>query len=58
MTKVSFIKWSQNCTKTLRSGVVGIQKYLKNACKTGYFKTFGYAKNTTSDVPSSILRPH
>ena len=58
MTKISVIKWSQNCTKTLRSGVVGIAKYLKNTCKAGYFKILGYAKNITSDVPSSILRPH
>ena len=32
--------------------------HLKYACKTGYFKIFGYAKNTTSDVPSLILKPH
>ena len=57
MTKVSVIKWSQNCTRTIKSGVVGIPKYLKNACKAGYFNIFGYAKNTTSDGPSSILRP-
>ena len=56
MIKVSVIKWSQNCTRTIRSGVVGILKYLKNACKAGYFKLFGYAKNTTSDCPISILR--
>ena len=53
MTKVYFIKWSQNCTI---SGVVVIPKYLKNACKAGYFNFFGYAKNTTSDCLSSILR--
>ena len=57
MTKVYVIKWSQNCTRTIRSGVVGIPKYLKNACKAGYFNIFGYAKNTTSEGPSSILRP-
>ena len=56
-TKVSVIKWSQNCTRTIRSGVVGIPKYLKNACKAYYFNIFGYAKNTTSDGSSSILRP-
>ena len=57
MTQVSVIKWSRNCTRTIRSGVVGIPKYLKNACKAGYFNIFGYAKNTTSDGPSSVLRP-
>ena len=57
MTKVSVVKWSQNCTRAIRSGVVGIPKYLKNACKAGYFDIFGYAKNTTSNGPSSILRP-
>ena len=57
MTKVFVIKWSQNCTRTIRSGVVGIPKYLKNACKAGYFNIFGCAKNTTSEGPSSILRP-
>ena len=56
MTKVSVLKWSQNCTRTIRSGVVGIPKYLKNACNTGYFNIFGYAKNTTSDGPTSFLR--
>ena len=56
MTKVYVIKWSQNCTRTIRMGVVGIPKYLKNACKAGDSNIFGYAKNTTSDVPSSILR--
>ena len=56
MTKVSVIKWSQNCTKTTRSGGVGIPKYLKNACKAGCFYIFGYAKNTTSNGPSSIQR--
>ena len=56
MAKVSVIKWSQNCTRTITSGIVGIPKYLKNACKAGYFNIFGYAKNTTSDAPSSILR--
>ena len=57
MTAVSVIKWSQNCTKTIRSDVVGIPKYIKNARKAGYFKKLYYAKNTTSDGPSSILRP-
>ena len=57
MTKVSVIKWSQKCTRIIKSGVVGILKYLKNACKVGYFNNIGYAKNTTSDGPSSILRP-
>ena len=52
MTKVSALKWSQNCTRTIRSGIVGIPKYLKNACKAGYFYIFGYAKKTTSDGPS------
>ena len=46
-----------NCTRTIRNGVVGIPKYLKNACKAGYLKNFGYAKNTISEGPSSILRP-
>ena len=32
-------------------------KYLKYACKAGYSNIFGYAKNTTSGGPSSILRP-
>ena len=54
MTKIFVIKWSQNCTRTIRSGVVGIPKYLKNACKAGYLNIFGYAKNTTSDGPSFI----
>ena len=57
MTRVSFIKWSRNCTTTIWSGVVVIPKYLKNACKAGYFNIFGYAKNTTSDSPRPILRP-
>ena len=55
--KVSILKWSQNCTRTIKCGVVGIPKYLKNACKAGYFNIFGYAKNTTSDGSTSILRP-
>ena len=57
MTKVYVIKWSQNCIRTIRNGVVGIPKYLKNECKAGYFEKFGYAKNTTSEGLSSILRP-
>ena len=57
MTRVSVIKWSQNCTRTIISGVVGIPTYLENVCKAGYFNMFGYAKSTTSDGPSSILRP-
>ena len=57
MTKVSVIKWSQNCTRTIRSGVAGIPKYLKNTCKAGYFNIFGCAKKTTSEDSSSILRP-
>ena len=57
MTKVSVIKGSQNCTRTIRSGVVGIPKYLKNVCKAGYFNFFGYVKNTNSDGPISIPRP-
>ena len=57
MTKVYIIKWSQNCTRTIGNGVVGIPKYLKNACKSGYFKVFGYAKNTTFEGSSSILKP-
>ena len=57
MTKVSVLNWSQICTRTIRSGVVVIPKYLKNACKAGYLNIFGYAKNTTSDGPTSILRP-
>ena len=57
MTKVYIIKWSQKCTRTIISGVVGIPKYLKYACKAGYSNIFGYAKNTTSDGPSSILGP-
>ena len=56
MTKVSVLKWSHNWTRTIRSGVFGIPKYLKNACKAGYFNFFGYVKNTTSDGPTSILR--
>ena len=36
MTKVSVIKLSQNCTRTIRSSVFCIPKYLKNACKAGY----------------------
>ena len=43
MTKVSVIQWSQNCTRTIRSGVVGIPNYLKNAGKAGYFNIFSYA---------------
>ena len=58
MTKVSVIKWSQICTRTIRSGFVGITKYIfLNAGKAGYFNLFVNAKNTTSDGPSSILRP-
>ena len=57
MTKVYIIKWIQKCTRTIISGIVGIPKYLKYACKAGYTNMFGYAKNTTSDGPSSILRP-
>ena len=37
MTKLSVIKWSQNYTRTIRSGAVGISNFLKNACKAGYF---------------------
>ena len=44
MTQVYVIKWSQNCTRTIRSGVFGIPKYLKNAYKADYFNIFGYAK--------------
>ena len=40
MTKVSVIKWSKNCTRAIRSGVIGIPKYLQNACKAGYFNIF------------------
>ena len=43
MTKISVIKLFQNCTRTTRSGVVGLLKYL-NECKAGYYKIFGYAK--------------
>ena len=57
MTKVYVIKWSQNCTRTIRNDVVGIPKYLKNTCKAGYFNICGYAKNFTYEGPSSILRP-
>ena len=57
MTKVSVINWSQNYARTIRSCVVGIPKYLQNACKAGYFNIFGYAKNTTYEGPSSILKP-
>ena len=55
MTQVSVIKWSQNCTRTIKSGVVGIPKYLKNACKAVNLNMDGYAKKN-SDGPSSILR--
>ena len=34
-----------------------LPKYLKIACKAGYFNIFVNAKNTTSDGPTSILRP-
>ena len=54
---LSVIKWSQNCIRTIRNGVVGIPKYLKNACKQVIFDNFGNAKNTTSEGPTSILRP-
>ena len=54
MIKSSVIKWSQNCT--IRSGVVDISIFF-NAYKGGYFKKIGYAKNTTSDSPRSVLRP-
>ena len=57
MKKLSLKKWSQNYTRTIRNGVVGIPKYWKNVCKAGHFNIFGYAKNTTSEGPSSILRP-
>ena len=57
MTKVSVLKWSQKWTRTIRSGVFGIPKYLKNACKACYLNVFGYVKNTTFDGPTSILRP-
>ena len=58
MTKIYVIKWSQICTRTIRSGVVGIPKYIfLNACKAGYFNIFVHAKNTTSDGPRLILRP-
>ena len=58
MTKVSVMKRSQNCTRTIRSGVFGIPKYFFwNACKACYFNIFGYAKNTTFYSPRSILRP-
>ena len=53
---LSLIKWSQNCTRTIRSGVVGIPKYLKNCCKAGDFNIVGCAKNTTFDGPGLILR--
>ena len=46
MTKVYFINCSQKCTTTIRSGVVGIPKNLKNACKAGNCNMFGYAKKT------------
>ena len=49
---------SANVRPLFNSGVVGIPKYLKNACKTCYLNIFGYAKNTTSDCPTLILRPH
>ena len=30
---------------------------MRTSCKAVYFRNFGYAKNTTSDGPSVILRP-
>ena len=57
MTKVSVIKWSQNLTWTLRSGVFGIAKNVEITCFACIFQMFRYANNTTSDGPSEILRP-
>ena len=57
MKKIYVLKWSQNCTRTIRSGVIGIPKYLKNVCKACYFNIFDFAKNTASDCTTSILRP-
>ena len=37
ITKVSVIKWSQHCTRTIRSGVVGIPKYLKKCMQSRIF---------------------
>ena len=44
ITKVSVIKWSQNCTRTIRHGVVGIPKYLKKTCRAGYFNILAMPK--------------
>ena len=50
MTKVSVLNWSQNCNSTIRSGVVGIPKYFKYACKAGYFTIFAMQKTPLLSV--------
>ena len=57
VTKVYVIKWSQNYTRAIRSGVFGIAKNGKITCFACIFQIFGYANKTTSDGPSAILRP-
>ena len=57
VTKVYDLKWSQNWTRTIRSGVFGIAKHVKITCFACICQLFGYANNNTSDSPSVILRP-
>ena len=51
------IKWSQNWTRTIRSGVFGIANFFLIISFACIFQIFGYANNTISDGPSAILRP-
>ena len=50
VTKVSFIKLSQNLIRTIRSGVFGIAKNVKITCFACISQIFGYAKNTDVHV--------
>ena len=50
VTKISVIKWSQNQSRNIRSGVFGIAKNVKSTCFACIFQMFGYG-------PSAFPRP-
>ena len=57
VTKLSAIKWSQNWSGTIKSGVFGIAVNFKITCFAFIGQRIEYANNTTSDGLSAILRP-
>ena len=58
VAKVSIKKWSKTLIWVYGNGVLGIPKYLTNACKARYLTIFWYAQNTASANPNQIPRPH